>query len=202
VRPLPGGGVEVRSGGRTDRYERVVVCAGRCTARFARDLGLTLPVQTAAHVRLTFRVRGPAPRRLATLQDSGGAFGETGIYAAACPGNAEYGLGLSESCPVREDGSLVDPAALAALADRARGYVRRGMPGLDPDPVEVRHCWVTRLPWGDDGVAVWQRDDVLLAAGHNLYKQAPGLGRALAAAVDGGDLDPELHPEAQLGRML
>ena len=34
-------------------------------------------------VRVAFAVRGAAPDRLATLQDSSGVFGEKGIYAAA-----------------------------------------------------------------------------------------------------------------------
>jgi sarcosine oxidase len=147
-------------------------------------------------VRLTFAVRGgPAPN-LATLQDSSGEFGETGVYASAVPGNAAYGVGLSESCGAREDGSLLDPPALADLADRAVDYVRTALPGLGPDPVDVRHCWVTELPWGSDGI---ERGGVLFPVGHNLFKHAPDLGRKLAAAVDGGELSPALRPEAELG---
>ncbi|MEK6441293.1 NAD(P)/FAD-dependent oxidoreductase [Pseudonocardia sp. T1-2H] len=199
VRPTDAGDVEVRSGGRTDRYERVVVCAGRGTAGLARDLGLSLPIRHGAHVRLTFAVRdGPAPN-LATLQDSSGDFGETGAYASAIPGNTAYGVGLSESCVAREDGSLLDPPALADLADRTVDYVRKALPGLAPEPFEVRHCRVTELPWGSDGIAVWEREGVLFPAGHNLYKQAPGLGRKLAAAADGGELPQALRPEAELG---
>ena len=37
-------------------------------------------------------------------------------------------------------------------------------------------------------------------AGHNLFKQAPGLGRALAHAALGDALPGELRPEAELGR--
>ena len=57
------GTVEVRSV--TDRavYSKVVVCAGRETARLARSVGLSLPVRLAAHVRLTFDVKAAAPAR-------------------------------------------------------------------------------------------------------------------------------------------
>ncbi len=192
-------GVEVRSGGRTDTYRRVVVCAGRGTPALARTLGLSLPVTQAAHVRLTFAVRGEAPGTLATLQDSSGVFGETGVYAAAAPGNASYGVGLSQTTPARDDASLPVPAGLEELAARARDYVARALPGLDPDPVDVRHCWVTTLPWSDDAMAVWEAGGVLLPVGHNLYKQAPGLGRRLAAAAAGEALDDWLRPEARLG---
>jgi sarcosine oxidase len=198
VRPVAGG-VELRSGGRTQTFERVVVCAGRGTAPLARTAGLSLPVRTAAHVRLTFAVRGDPPARLATLQDSSGRFGETGVYAAATPGNTHFALGLSETTDAHEDGGVLDAGELAALAGRAEDYVRRALPGLDPDPVDVRHCWVTELPWSSDAYAVWEHEGLLLLAGHNLFKQAPGLGRRLAAAAVGGELAPALRPEARLG---
>jgi sarcosine oxidase len=198
VRPVAGE-VEVRSGGRTDRYRRVVVAAGRGTAHLARGVGVDLPVRQGAHVRLTFDVRGAPPRRLATFQDSSGAFGETGVYAAAVPGNSGFALGLSQSTDVREDGSMVAADELAALADRAAAYVRRAFPGLDHDPVDVRHCWVTELPWGEDGLAVWEHEGLLFPAGHNLFKQAPGLGRKLAGVVAGDPLPEALRPESRLG---
>jgi sarcosine oxidase len=197
--PTGRGTVEVRAGGATNQHERVVVCAGRGTASLARGVGLTLPVRLAAHVRGTYRVRGEAPPRLACLQDSSGDFGEVGTYAAASPGNGSYGVGLSQTVDVHEDGSLVDPAALASLDERASAYVAKALPGLDPEPVEHRHCWVTHLPWSTDGVAVWEREGVFFVAGHNLFKQAPGLGRALARAALGEGLVSELRPEARLG---
>ncbi len=198
VRPV-GGEVEVRSGGATRRYRGAVVCAGRSTDRFARSVGLSLPVRHGAHVRLTYAAQGPAPARLATLQDSSGAFGETGIYAAAPEGNASYAVGLSNYTLTRDDGSFPAPGELDELAARASAYVRRALPGLDPEPVDVRHCWVTQLPWSEDGLAVWERDGMLFPVGHNLFKQAPGLGRKLAATVDGDPLPELLRPDARLG---
>lgn len=193
------GEVEVRSGAATRRYRRAVVCAGRATARLARSAGLTLPVTHGAHVRMSYRVRGPAPPVLATLQDSSGVFTASSIYAAAAEGNARFAVGVAEDSPARPDGSLVRPDGLASLAAGSVAYVRAALPGLDPDPVEVRHCWVTRLPWGDDALAVWEAGGVLFPAGNNLFKQAPGLGRSLAAALDGEPLPDVLRPEARLG---
>ena len=43
VRSTARGRVEVRAGGRCDRYASVVVCAGRGTAQLARGVGLSLP---------------------------------------------------------------------------------------------------------------------------------------------------------------
>lgn len=199
VRPVADGGVEVRAGGTCAHYASVVVCAGQGTAQLARGVGLSLPVMLAAHVRLTFAVRGDPPPLIACLQDGSGHFGETGVYAAALPGNHHYALGLSQTVEVHEDGSLVDPGALAGLGERASAYVSRALPGLDPEPVDHRHCWVTEVPWSDDGLAVWEADSIFFVAGHNLFKQAPALGDHLARAALGDDLPYELRPEAKLG---
>lgn len=200
IEPRGNGTVEVRSV--TDRavYSKVVVCAGRETSRLARSVGLSLPVRLAAHVRLTFAVKGPAPTRVACLQDGSGDFGEVGVYATPLPGNSRYAVGLSETVGVRDDGTFIDPAAIRSLDERAREYVARALPGLDPEPQQFVHCWVTDLPWSEDGVAVWEKDHILFVAGHNLFKQAPALGRALARAASGEGLAADLRPEAHLGR--
>ncbi|MDZ5661769.1 FAD-dependent oxidoreductase [Nocardioides sp. S-58] len=148
IEPRGVGTVEVRSVTDCAVYSNVVVCAGRETARQARSVGLSLPVRLAAHVRLTFAVKGAAPARVACLQDGSGDFGAVGVYAA---------------------------------------------------PREFVHCWVTDLPWSEDGVAVWEAGRVLFVAGHDLFKQAPSLGRALARAAIGDGLAAELMPEARLG---
>ncbi len=201
VRPTPGGTVEVRAGGARTEHGRVVVCAGRGTAALARGAGLPLPLRQAAHVRLTYPVRGEAPERLACLLDSAGAFGEAGGYADPMPGNAAYAVGLDDT-PVHEDGSAFDAAGLADIAERTTSYVERALPGLDPRPIDVRHCWVTELPWHEDGFAAWELDGLLIAAGNNLFKHAPAVGQALARAALGDGLAPALHPEAKLGAEL
>jgi sarcosine oxidase len=200
IRSLAGGRVEVRSVGERAEYASVIVCAGRETARLAEGVGLSLPIRLAAHARLTFDVASPPPPRVACLQDGSGDFGEVGVYAAPLPGNRRYAVGLSQTVGVRDDGAFADPSGLASLADRARAYVKRALPGLHPEPSEFVHCWVTDLPWSEDGLAVWSVEGILFAAGHNLFKQAPWLGMALARAAAGGDgIDPQLTPEARLG---
>jgi sarcosine oxidase len=199
VRPTGWGTVEVRSGGVRAEHSSVVVCAGRGTSALARGVGLALPLRLAAHARVTFDVRDES-ELLACLQDGSGEFGEAAAYAAAMPGNRRYAVGLAEAVDVTDDGSFVDPESLASLADRAGAYVRRALPGLDPDSVGYRHCWVTDLPWSEDAMAVWEADGILFPAGHNLFKQAPRLGRELARAALEGQLDDELRPEALLGR--
>jgi sarcosine oxidase len=114
------------------------------------------------------------------------------------PGNRAYAVGLG-GAPVHEDGSLLDVGGLAALAERTTAYVGRALPGLEPRPVDARHCWVTELPWSPDGLAAWEADGLLVVAGNNLFKHAPALGRALARAALGEGLAPRLRPQAKLG---
>jgi sarcosine oxidase len=185
VRPTSGGRAEVVAASDRREYAHVVVCAGRGTPALAAGLGFVLPVSTSVHTRVTFAVPGDPPARLACLQDLSGAFGETGAYGTPHPGNRLYSVGLTQSAPVSED---------------AVAYAARALPGLDPRPAGVRNCWVTQLPWGPDGVAVWEAEGVLVLVGNNLFKQAPRLGRALAAAAVGEGLMPDLRPEAHLGR--
>lgn len=199
VRATGAQSVEIRAGGVTGRHACAVVCAGAGTAALVRPSDIVLPVRPGAHVRLTFPVRGTPPQRLACLQDGSGDFGETGIYAAPSPGNGAYGVGLSAWTDAREDGSLVDPAELDDHVRRVRAYVERALPGLEPEPVDVRHCHVTELPWGSDGLAIWRNGPILAIAGHNLFKNAPSLGRALAAAATGAPVPEEMRPEARLG---
>jgi sarcosine oxidase len=193
VRLTASGTVELRAGGATAEYERVVVCAGRGTAALARGAGLPLPVRQAAHVRLTYPVRGEPPDRIACLLD-----GEAGAYGDPLPGNAAYAVGLGET-PVHEDGSLLDAAALATTQEETDAYVARALPGLEPRPVDARHCWVTELPWSADGLAAWEAGGLLFVAGNNLFKHAPALGRALAQAALGEGLAADLRPQAKLG---
>ena len=200
VQPAPSGTVELRAGGVTAEHDRVVVCAGRGTAALARGAGLPLPLRQAAHVRLTYALRGDAPERLACLLDSSGAFAEDG-YGDPLPGNAAYAVGV-EDTPIHDDGSVIDAGGLAAIAARTTAYVERALPGLDPRPIDVRHCWVTELPWSPDGFAVWVLGGLLVLGGNHLFKHAPALGRALARAALGDCLEPSLHPEARLGAEL
>jgi glycine/D-amino acid oxidase-like deaminating enzyme len=155
--------------------ERVVVCAGAGTAALAGDL----PVRTYEHTRLTFPLRDRAPERLPCLQD-----GRRGAYGDPLPGNDRFAVGLGD-----------DP-------DETVAYVAETLPGLVPEPVDAVHCTVTELPWGHDAIAVWERDRTLVIAGNNMFKHAPTLGRALAAAALGDGVRDELRPGSQLGRAI
>lgn len=198
VCPTAAGTVQLRAGGLMVEHDRVVVCAGEGTSSLARGAGVAIPVCRSAHVRLAFSVRGPAPARLACLLDGSDAFGEPSAYADPLPGNAMYAVGVDET-PVHAEGGLVDPVGLAAVAQRTTRYVARALPGLVAEPAEARHCWITELPWAYDAFAVWSAGGAVFLAGHNLFKHAPALGRALAAQALGEDPGVALGPEARLG---
>ena len=180
VRPLDDGRVEVRSGGMTAEHDRVVVCAGRGTVELARGAGVEIPIRESVHPRLTFPVRGAPPERLACMLDT-----SAGAYGDPLPGNDRYAIGIGDT----------DQPGLAGEAERTVAYVARSLPGLDPTPVGVRQCWVTELPWGHDGIGVWEAGGASFVAGNNLFKHAPALGAALAADA----LRDDLRPEARLG---
>jgi sarcosine oxidase len=193
--------VELRAAGVSREYDRVVVCAGRGTVALARGAGISLPIRQAAHVRLTYPVRGEPPARLACLLDSTEAFGEPSAYADPLPGNSAYAVGVGEVA-VDADGSVRHADGLAIVAERTSAYVARALPGLDPHPIEARHCWVTELPWSPDGFGLWPAGGLLVFAGNHLFKHAPVLGRALASAALGERVTDFLRPEARIGSGL
>jgi sarcosine oxidase len=197
VRPLAGR-VELRVGGGVVEHDRVIVCAGRGTVALARSAGLELPVRQSAQVRLAYRICGEPPPQLACLLDASAAFGEESTYADPFPGNVAYAVGLGHA-DVGDDGSVLDPAQLASATGRNQAYVARALPGLEPEPFEARHCWITTLPWSADGFAAWEADGALFLAGDRMFKHAPLIGRMLAGATLDGRLRPELQPEARLG---
>lgn len=198
VRATAAGTVQVRAAGAMVEHARVVVCAGRETAALARSAGLVVPVRQSAHVRLAFPVRGEPPQHLASLLEGSGAFGEASAYADPLPGNHLYAVGIDET-PVAADGSLADPDGLAEIAQRTTRYVARALPGLSPEPVQARHCWITELPWGHDAFAVWVNGGASFLVGHNLFKHAPALGRALGAQALGEVPGIPLSPADRLG---
>ena len=123
---------------------------------------------------------------LACLQDRSGTHSEV-VYAAPMPDGRESAIGL---------GTEHEPPVDEALA-RLRTYVERGMPGLDPEPVSVRLCKTSILPWGADAFAVWHAGSVDVLAGANLFKFAPLVGELLAGAGRRASSRPEPFSSAE-----
>ena len=199
VVPRSTGVVEVVAGGSTAPFDHAVICAGHDIAQLARGLGCTLPVALEAHIRFAFGVRDGLVAQMACLQDASGRFSHVSAYGSRQPGGRAYAVGLSRPIAVTDDGGVADADAFARARQETCDYVRRALPGLEPQPVGSRACWITRLPWGDDGLAVWQEGNVHIVAGHNLFKLAPWIGTAVADAIVDGEPYDDLHPDAGLG---
>jgi len=198
VTPRPQGGVEITSSFGPRNFDAVVVAAGVGTSELARGAGVDIPLETRAHVRLTMPLRsGRTAPRLACLQDSSGAFGEPAAYGSPVTGNRDYAVGLPLTTSIVPGSEGSD--RLEALAARTVEYVDEALPGLDSDRAVAFQRWVTELPWSSDGLGIWQADDAYFVAGHNLFKLAPALGKALARAVDSGEVEAGLRPEDRLG---
>ncbi len=198
VIPRDRGGVEVSSPSGPRLFDAAVVAAGTATPQLAAKVGVEVPSAPQALVRLTAPLTSsrPAPR-LACIQDSSGYFGETTAYGSPVRGNREYAVGLAI-------GTERDPAGgtsfrLAELTRRTSAYLRRAMPGLDPDRASLFQRWISELPWAADGLAIWQCGRAYFIAGHNLFKLAPVLGRTLARSVEFGEVQPGFRPEDRLG---
>ena len=185
VRP-DGGGAELITSDGIWRCDRVLVCAGVRTAELVRPLGIEVPVAVSLHMRLTFPVRPPRPARLACWLDRTGRHGAA-VYSNPVAPRDGFAVGLGTSDQLEDDASL----------ERLRRYVERALPGLDPEPIELRPCWVTVLPWHGDAFALWQAGPVLAFAGHNLFKLGPVLGRLLAGAARSGRVPPTLSPPSR-----
>ncbi|MGH3051784.1 MAG: hypothetical protein ACRDM8_02365 [Gaiellaceae bacterium] len=161
----------------------MLVCAGARTHELARPHGVEIPVTLALHVRVTYTVRpGLDGRPLACWYDRTGRYGPS-VYAGPL-GSDRYVVGVGT-----DDQLNGDPGT-----DRSSRYVEQALPGLDPEPVAYRPCWLTILPWQADAFALWPAGPLLFFAGHNLFKFAPVLGRLLAAAARTGQIPPELTP--------
>jgi sarcosine oxidase len=199
--PRPGGTVDVFTGGNRTEHGRVVVCAGTSTAALARSLGIAIPLRLTLHGRVAFAVRGEPPVQIAGLSDTTEDFGEPDMYGVASPDRRRFSVGVAETLG-REDLSLLAPEGIGAADDRAAAFAARALPGVDPTPVGYRHCFVTELAWGEDGIGVWEAGPIHLLAGNNLFKHAPALGEALADAALGGELRADLRPEARLGGVV
>ena len=175
---------------------RALVCAGAATPRLVAPLGLVLPVSTTWHLRGTFDVRADlAPTRSACLLD-GGRDGGPRAYGGPTADGRRYVLGLAAGDVGAADGDAPAAASLVPAARRTSAYVARNLPGLDPEPGDLRLCRLTRLPWGEDAFAAWRAGPVTAFAGHNLFKFAPVLGPLLVDAAVGDAMPVALRPQA------
>jgi sarcosine oxidase len=194
-------GVTVPTGGRpqlqtTDglyRAAHVVLCAGAGTAGLAAGVGMNLPVSYGMHARPCFAVRRSAcDGPLASWIDRSGLNGDP-VYGAAVGTSGRYVVGLAGADADLPLGKGVSPPPGTDMTEHVRrviAYVRRVLPGLDPEPESLRLCLATALPGGRDAFQAWQREGVTALAGHNMFKFAPVIGELIADAVQDGIPEP------------
>jgi len=175
--------VEVHTSDGVHRSARCVVCAGAGTDRLVRPLGLAVYQGRQAHLRLAFRTRVAPAAPLPCFSDRSLTAGEQ-VYALTDLGN-RYAVGLAPvtTYPAVEDLATDVPTGvqLTSQRDRIVAYVRRVLPGLDPEPVnEVLRLTTTLPQCPEDGFEVWRHGPVVAVAGPNLFKLAPVIGEELA----------------------
>ncbi|WP_446039996.1 NAD(P)/FAD-dependent oxidoreductase [Streptomyces sp. SID1121] len=202
--PRDGQGVEVQTTEAIYRARHVVIAAGTEVPRLAAGVGFDIPLEARLHVRPHFRVREDAAgKTLPCWVDRTGAYGET-VYGSPIGDTGKYVVGLigtDVDIPFGADGALPPGSSTEDQARRVISYVRRAMPGLDPEPVGVRVCVMTKLPGGSDALRAWHTDGVTAVAGHNLFKMAPVLGELLADTAQNNRL-PEKLAEAGAGSLV
>lgn len=188
------GGLEVHASEGIWWARRVVLCAGSGTDSLARPLGLELPVIHGCQLRATFAVReGLAGDHLACLLDRRDT-AASGVYASQCEGTPCYTVGLHSSEVSLPDGAAPIPPAesLSPAVEHTSRYVADNLPGLHPEPVELRLCRTTKLPWGNDAFAAWRQGPVTVFAGNNVFKFAPLIAPLLVDSAVSDAVTPEL----------
>ena len=157
-----------------------------------------------AHLRLAFRTRVAHSHPLPCFSDRSGQAGDQ-IYGLSDLGD-RYAVGLAPvtTYPPVKDLAVDVPAGVTVTAQRDRivAYVRLGLPGLDPEPVDAVLRLTTTLPdHPEDGFEVWRHGPVITVAGPNLFKFAPVIGERLAAAVfEQQPFNGRLRPPSEIVR--
>jgi D-amino-acid dehydrogenase len=164
------------------RAQRLVLATGVAVGRFARDLGIRLPVQPAKGYHVEHRVEPPPLTRPVFLA-------ETRVVATPLAGR----LRLAGTLELGSDPEAVDHRRVAAVAAAGRRHVA----GLEAAP--VTGLWRGLRPMSADGLPIVGRalgdDRVLIAVGHGMLgiTLAPHTAAALIGFARGEPADAALH---------
>jgi D-amino-acid dehydrogenase len=164
------------------RCGRLVLATGVAVQRFARDLGVRLPVQPAKGYHVEHRVEPPPLTRPVFLA-------ETRVVATPLTGR----LRLAGTLELGTDPETVDHRRVAAVAAAGRRHVA----GLDNAP--VTGLWRGSRPMSADGLPIVGRtpgdDRVLVAVGHGMLgiTLAPHTATMLTRLARGAEPDVDLH---------
>ncbi|MHA6620196.1 FAD-dependent oxidoreductase [Pseudonocardia sp. DLS-67] len=167
------GHVWTRSG--SARFDAVLLAAGAATSQLATRVGIAVPGELEHHARFTFPVDPTVAWRSWIDIPAAGL----GTYQhASGPGRWAVGGHLDPAAtawPVGRDAAIA--VARNALLEYAREHL-----AVEPRIVETVHC--TPTPGLGDGFHIQHADRVVAVHGENLFKLAPVLGTALAAACE------------------
>lgn len=198
VEILDNGQAAIRAGGIRRVYDSVLVCAGLGTDRLAALNEVAIPVQVEAQIRVTYPILPGQPGGMASIRDSSERHAPGPVYGSPVRGDEFYSVGLSEGIEVSANG-LINWDRIERLSDITDDWVRKSMPGLDPEHGEGLTCWLTRLPWSPDGLAIWQRGPTFHIVGNNLFKLAPAVAEKMVEAALEGSVPEGLRPADRLG---
>jgi sarcosine oxidase len=167
------GHVWTRSG--PARFDAVLLAAGAGTPALAARVGIAVPGELEHHARFTFPVDpAVAWRSWIDLPAAG-----LGTYQhASGPGRWAVGGHLDPAVTAWEVGR---DAATAASRDAVLEYAREHL-AVEPRIIETIYC--TPTPGLGDGFHVQHAGRVVAVHGENLFKFAPVLGAAIAAACE------------------
>jgi sarcosine oxidase len=159
------------------RFDGVLLAAGTGTSPLAARVGISVPGELEHHARFTFPVDpAVAWRSWIDLPAT-----ELGTYQhASGPGRWAVGGHLEPAATAWRVGR---DAATAAARDAVLAYAREHL-AVEPRIVETVYCAPT--PGLGDGFHVQHAGRVVAVHGENLFKFAPVLGTALAAACERG----------------
>ncbi|MDQ2700466.1 MAG: FAD-binding oxidoreductase [Actinomycetota bacterium] len=195
---LGNGQAAVRASGIRRVYDAVLVCAGLGTDRLATLNEVAIPVQVEAQIRVTYPILPGQPGGMASIRDSSERYAPGPVYGSPVRGDEFYSVGLTEGIEVSANG-LISWDRIQRLSGLTDDWVRKSMPGLDPERGEGLTCWLTRLPWAPDGLAIWQKGPTFHVVGNNLFKLAPVVAEKMVESALEGSVPELLRPEARLG---
>jgi len=167
------GHVWTRSG--PARFDTVLLAAGAGTSALAAPVGIAVPGELEHHARFTFPVDPTVAWRswidlpaaqASTYQHASGP-GRWAVGGHLDPAGTAWGIGRD--------------AATAASREAVLEYAREHL-SVEPRIIETIYC--TPTPGLGDGFHVQHAGRVVAVHGENLFKFAPVLGAALAAACE------------------
>ncbi|MGE3288453.1 MAG: NAD(P)/FAD-dependent oxidoreductase [Pseudonocardia sp.] len=174
-----GAGAAVWSASGSHRFDAVVVAAGAGTAALVAPLGLDVPSMLAHHVRFAVPDPGAAAHRPCWIDDP--VDGLHTYQHRSGPGRWSVGASMDPALVAWDVGRQ---AAEAVSRQAVLAHVRERLT-VEPRIVGSLYCTTTAPPRGD-GFVVQCAGAVLAVHGANLFKLAPVMGHALAAAAVGG----------------